>query len=100
MREEKRRFRAALVTQGAMIAAIYAVLTLVFAPVSYGPVQVRFSEALSILPMFTPAAVPFGLIFVYIALGELLGCYLLGELLGGILLRIPRRTFGNGSSKA
>jgi uncharacterized membrane protein len=89
MREEQRRFRAALVTQGAMIAAIYAVLTLAFAPVSYGPVQVCFSEALSVLPMFTPAAVP----------GLAVGCFL-ANLLGGILLRIPRRTFGNGSSKA
>ncbi len=36
--------------QGAMIAAIYVVLTLVFAPFSYGEVQVRISEALTILP--------------------------------------------------
>lgn len=42
----------------ALIAAIYAVLTLLFAPISYGPVQIRFSEALCILPFFTPAAVP------------------------------------------
>ena len=44
--------------QGAVIAAVYAVLTIVLAPISYGPMQVRISEALTVLPVFTPAAVP------------------------------------------
>ena len=44
--------------QAALIGAIYVVLTLVFAPFSYGEVQVRISEALTILPYFTPAAIP------------------------------------------
>lgn len=44
--------------QAAMIAAIYIVLTLMLLPVSYGPIQFRVSEALCILPYFTPAAVP------------------------------------------
>ena len=39
-------------TQAAMIAAIYVVLTYVFAPFSFGEVQVRISEALTILPLF------------------------------------------------
>lgn len=54
--------------QGAVIAAIYTVLTLLAAAVNlaYGPVQFRFSEALTILPVFTPAAVP----------GLALGCLL------------------------
>lgn len=37
--------------QGAAIAAIYVVLTLVFAPLSFGEVQIRFSEALTVLPV-------------------------------------------------
>ena len=45
-------------TQAAMIAAIYVVLTVVFAPFSFGSVQVRIAEALTILPAFTPAAIP------------------------------------------
>ena len=45
-------------TQAAMIAAIYVVLTYIFAPFSFGEVQVRISEALTILPIFTPAAIP------------------------------------------
>ena len=44
--------------QSAAIAAIYVVLTLIFAPFGFGEVQVRVSEALTVLPYFTPAAVP------------------------------------------
>ncbi|MBR3719981.1 MAG: QueT transporter family protein, partial [Firmicutes bacterium] len=44
--------------QAALIAAIYVVLTVVFAPFSFGEVQVRIAEALTILPVFLPAAVP------------------------------------------
>ncbi|WP_038322016.1 QueT transporter family protein [Caproiciproducens sp. R1] len=52
--------RAQYLAQGAMIGAIYMVLTLLaaLANLAYGPVQFRFSEALTILPAFTPAAVP------------------------------------------
>ena len=145
------------ITYGAVIAAIYVVLTVIFAPISFGPMQVRIAEMLMILPMFTPAAVPglfigciianmlggaialdviFGslatligvwggyllrrnrwlvpippiisnalivpfvlkygygfteiplpLMMVYIAIGEIIGCYILGEILGGVLLR-------------
>ena len=145
------------ITYGAVIAAIYVVLTVLFAPISFGPMQVRIAEMLMILPMFTPAAVPglfigciianmlggaialdviFGslatligawvgyllrrnrwlvpippilsnalivpfvlkygygfteiplpLMMVYIAIGEIIGCYVLGEILGGVLLR-------------
>ena len=143
-------------TQGAVIAALYVVLTLVFAPISFGAMQVRIAEALTILPLFTPAAIPglfvgcilanllggaialdvvFGsiatligaalgyvlrfnrwlvpipailsnavivplvlrygysvdmslpLLFLYIALGEILGCYLLGELFASALMK-------------
>ncbi len=42
---------------GAMIAAVYTALTLALAPISYGPVQFRISEALCVLPYFTPSAV-------------------------------------------
>lgn len=40
--------------QAAMIAAIYVVLTVIGASFAFGPVQVRLSEALTILPIFTP----------------------------------------------
>ena len=46
--------------QSALIAAAYAVLTLAAAALgwAYGPIQFRFSEALTVLPALTPAAVP------------------------------------------
>ena len=46
--------------QGAMIAAIYAAATYLSAVfgVAYGNLQFRFSEALTVLSLFTPAAIP------------------------------------------
>ena len=37
---------------GAAIAAIYVVLTMVFLPISFGPIQFRISELLCVLPYF------------------------------------------------
>ena len=39
-------------TQAAMIAAIYVVLTAVFAPISFGEIQIRIAEMLTVLPLF------------------------------------------------
>lgn len=44
--------------QAAVIGGVYAVLTVVLAPISYGPMQIRISELLTVLPYFTPAAIP------------------------------------------
>lgn len=63
------------IANGAMIAAIYVVLTLLFAPISFGAMQVRISEALCVLPMFTSSAIP----------GLFVGC-LLANLLGGAIV--------------
>ncbi|MBE5996834.1 MAG: QueT transporter family protein [Lachnospiraceae bacterium] len=63
------------IAQGAAIAALYVALTLVFAPISYGAVQVRIAEALTILPLFTSAAVP----------GLFIGC-LLANIIGGAII--------------
>ena len=60
--------------EAAVIGAIYVVLTLLFAPLSFGEVQIRFSEALTILPFFTPAAIP----------GLFIGC-IIANLLGGAI---------------
>ena len=60
--------------EAAAIGAIYVVLTLLFAPLSYGEVQIRFSEALTILPYFTPAAIP----------GLFVGC-IIANLFGGAI---------------
>jgi uncharacterized membrane protein len=50
--------KARFLVQAAVIGAAYAVLTVALSPLSYGPVQMRVSEALTVLPYFTPAAIP------------------------------------------
>ena len=44
--------------EAGLIAALYVALTLLLQPISFGNLQVRVSEALTILPVLTPAAVP------------------------------------------
>ena len=159
--------KVSFITHAAAIAAIYVVLTLVFAPISYGEIQVRIAEALTILPFFTPAAIPglfigclianviggsivldvvfgsiatlfgaagtwllqknrwlaplppiisntiivplvlrFGygvllpipLLMVFITIGEIISCYILGELLLSVLLPYAGRLFGSARS--
>lgn len=70
-------------TQAAMIAALYVVLTLLANALGLasGSIQVRFSEALTVLPFFTPAAIP----------GLYAGC-LLGNIASGCAL--PDIIFG------
>ncbi|MCP4634126.1 MAG: QueT transporter family protein [candidate division Zixibacteria bacterium] len=46
------------ITRSGVIGALYAVFTIILYPISYGPIQVRISESLTILPFFTPAAIP------------------------------------------
>lgn len=56
----------------AIIAALYAILTIILAPISYGPIQFRLSEVMVLLAFFDP---------FYIG-GLTLGC-LLSNILGG-----------------
>ena len=61
------------ICQAAVIAALYVVLTYVFSAFASGVIQVRVSEALTILPAFTPAAIP-----------GLTGCVLLDIIFGSV----------------
>ena len=69
-----------LITRAAIISAIYVVLTELstLLGLSSGVIQVRFSEALTVLPVFTPAAIP----------GLFVGCIISNLLAGGALLVI------------
>lgn len=71
-------------TQAAMIAALYVVLTYFVSAfnLASGAVQIRISEALTILPFFTPVAIP----------GLFIGC-LLSNILTGCIL--PDIIFGS-----
>lgn len=74
-------------THAAVIAALYVVLTFLANALGLasGAVQIRFSEALTILPFFTPAAIP----------GIAIGC-LLSNILTGCAL--PDIIFGTLAS--
>ena len=67
----KKLFTTRSICISAVIAALYAALTLLLAPISYGDWQCRVSEALTMLPILMPQAIP-GL-FVGCILANLLG---------------------------
>lgn len=71
------------ICQAAMIAALYVVLTFIANAfhLANGNIQVRISEALTILPYFTPAAIP-GLTIGCLLSNYLTGCYLLDIIFG------------------
>ena len=58
--------------RGAMLAAVYAALTIALAPISFGAFQFRAPEALTVLPWLYPEAIP----------GLFIGC-LIANLFGG-----------------
>lgn len=55
---------AKYITRAAIIGGLYTALTLALAPISYGPVQFRVSEALTVIPLIFPET----------AVGLILGC--------------------------
>ncbi|MDR1965984.1 MAG: QueT transporter family protein [Synergistaceae bacterium] len=61
------------IARGAIIAALYVAVTMLFQPLSYGPMQVRVSEALTLLPCLWLEAVP----------GLFVGC-MIANILGGL----------------
>ena len=72
---------AYFITSAAIIAALYVVLTLLISLIpgfANMAIQVRVSEALTILPLFTPAAIP----------GLFLGCFISNILVGSVPLDI------------
>ena len=58
--------RGKYIAAAAVIAALYTALTLVLSPISYNVMQLRFSEGMSVLALYTPAAVP----------GLFVGCFM------------------------
>lgn len=73
MKDSKRNLR--MMCEAAVIAALYAAITYAAAPLASGVIQVRISEALCALPIFTPSAIP----------GVTLGCLLANLLTGSPL---------------
>ena len=73
------------IVHAAVIAALYVVLTLIANALGLAnhAIQIRFSEALTILPLFTPAAIP-GLFIGCILSNFLTGCLLWDIVFGSI----------------
>lgn len=65
--------RIRYISTAGLIAALYMLLILPFFAISFGVVQIRFAEALTVLPYLTPAAIP----------GLYIGC-LLANIIGGM----------------
>ena len=102
-----RNTKVLFTTQAAVIAALYVVLTLLANALGLAnqAVQVRFSEALTILPYFTPAAIP-GLFLGCILSNTLTGCMFLdtvfgslATLIGAILTYVIGKKVKNPASK-
>ena len=68
------RFSTRSLVRAGLIAAIYVVLTLIFQPISFGAIQFRVAEALTLLPILTSDAVP----------GLFVGCVIANLLGGGV----------------
>ena len=66
------KFSTRSLARAALIAALYALLTFFLSAISFGAIQFRAAEALTLLPILTVDAIP----------GLFLGC-LLANLLGG-----------------
>ena len=52
MNKQYYQSRTGFITQSALIAALYVVLTMIVAPIAFGPIQFRVSEVLCVLPYF------------------------------------------------
>jgi len=80
-----RNKRVTFITQAAMIAAIYVVLTVFISAfnLASGAIQVRISEALTVLPAFTPAAIP-GLFIGCLISNTVTGCVPLDIVFGSL----------------
>ena len=82
---KKKNGSAAYTARAAIIAAMYIVLTYLtnLAGLASGVIQVRISEALTVLPVFTPAAVP-GLFLGCLLANILTGCAALDVVFGSL----------------
>lgn len=56
--KQTRKARTLFLAYAAVIGALYAALTFSFGAFSFGMIQFRLSEVLTVLPFFTPAAIP------------------------------------------
>ena len=73
-------------TRGALIAGLYVIITYLLSPVSFGPLQFRASEALTVLPILYPEAIP--ALFIGVLLSNILGGLGMVDIIGGSLVTL------------
>jgi uncharacterized membrane protein len=93
----KTRFKTRFLAEAAIIAALYAVLTIAI-PGGSGQIQVRVSEALTILAFFTPAAIP-GLFLGCLTANIFVGAGLYDIILGSLATLLAAYLTGKMPSK-
>lgn len=88
-----KKMKTSFLTRAGIIAAIYVVLVLIeapFGPITYGPIQIRISEGLALLPLVEAAAVPG--VFVGCLLANLVLSFIsplgLVDIIGGSLVTL------------
>ena len=97
MKNTKARNSLAYITEASAIAALYTVITIAIGPLGSAAIQCRIPEAMCILAIFTPAAIPgltIGCLVSNIATGCLWQDVLFGTLatlIGAIGARMLRR---------
>ncbi|SFL15073.1 QueT transporter family protein [Halanaerobium salsuginis] len=72
--------------RGAAITALYIAITYFLAPVSFGPIQFRAAEALTVLPIIFPEAVP--ALFLGVLLANIIGGLGMVDIIGGSLVTL------------
>ena len=86
---QKTRIRK--ITRAGIIAALYTVTTLLIVPVASGAVQIRISEALTLLPLLYVEAIP--ALFVGCALSNLICACALPDIILGSLITLLSAVF-------
>lgn len=74
------------ITRGALIAGLYVIITYLLSPVSFGPLQFRASEALTVLPILYPEAIP--ALFIGVLLSNIIGGLGMVDIIGGSLVTL------------
>ena len=99
MKTLKSRRRLTYICQASVIAAIYTAITVLIGPLGNAAIQCRISEALCVLPFFTPAAIP-GLTIGCLISNLLTGCLwqdilfgTLATLIGALGARMLKKVF-------
>ncbi len=82
----KNAFTTKRICRAGIIAALYVVLTYVCMPFAYGPFQFRPAEALCILPLFFPEAVP--ALFIGCAVSNFVSTYALYDIIVGSIVSL------------